>query len=108
MPRSEGRNETPQQTGASGLTLLTAKHALCPHQVEQGRSLQSNIWEGDVRALALVVGLLLLCGTARSATDVFMRAVGFALTGSDDAEPQAIDRANCIFAYKSDVFHLNN
>jgi hypothetical protein len=61
-----------------------------------------------VRALALVVGLLLISGAANSETDVFMRAVGFALTGSDDAEPQAIDRTNCVFAYKNDVFHLNN
>src|SRR5690242_7873184 len=37
-----------------------------------------------------------------------MRAVGFALTGSDDAEPRAIDRHDCVFAYKKDVFHLNN
>jgi hypothetical protein len=37
-----------------------------------------------------------------------MRAVGFALTGRDDAEPKAIDRANCVFAYKDDVFYLNN
>jgi hypothetical protein len=67
-----------------------------------------SVCEGDVRAFALMVGLLLLCGTAHSATDVFMRAVGFALSGSDDAEPQPIDRANCVFAYKGDVFHLNN
>jgi hypothetical protein len=67
-----------------------------------------SVCEGDVRAFALMVGLLLLCGTAHSATDVFMRGVGFALSGSDDAEPQPIDRANCVFAYKGDVFHLNN
>jgi hypothetical protein len=49
---------------------------------------------------------------AHSETDVFMRAVGFALTGSDDADVKAIDRANCVFAYKnkdkSDVVRLNN
>jgi hypothetical protein len=45
-----------------------------------------SIWEGDVRAFALVVGLLLVSGVAHSETDVCMRAVGFALTGSDDAE----------------------
>jgi hypothetical protein len=38
----------------------------------------------------------------------FMRAVGFALSGSDYAEVKAIDRANCVFAYQSDVFYLNN
>ena len=62
---------------------------------------------GEVRAL-LVVGLLLVSGVAHSETNVFMRAVGFALSGSDDAQPNAIDRANCVFAYKNDVFHLNN
>ena len=61
-----------------------------------------------MRTFLIAMALVLLCGTAHSATDVFMRAVGFALTGSDDAEPHAIDRANCVFAYKNDVFHLNN
>jgi hypothetical protein len=67
-----------------------------------------SIWEGDVRAFALVVGLLLVSGVAHSETDVFMRAVGFALTGSDDAEVKAVDRANCVFDYQGDVFYLNN
>jgi len=61
-----------------------------------------------VRAFALVVGLLLVRSVAHSETDVFMRAVGFALTGRDDAEPEAIDRDNCVFAYQDDVFYLNN
>jgi hypothetical protein len=66
-------------------------------------------WEGKaMRAFAVVIGLLLVIGAAHSETDVFMRAVGFALTGSDDAEAKAIDRANCVFANKNDVFHLNN
>jgi len=39
---------------------------------------------------------------------VFMRAVGFALTGNDNYEAKPIDRANCVFAYQNDVFHLNN
>jgi hypothetical protein len=61
-----------------------------------------------VRTFALVIGLLLVSCAAHSETDVFMRAVGFALTGSDDADVKAIDRANCIFAYRQEVFHLNN
>ena len=61
-----------------------------------------------MRAFALVVGLLLICGVAHSESDVFMRAVGFALSGSDYAEVKAIDRANCVFAYQTDVFYLNN
>jgi hypothetical protein len=47
-------------------------------------------------------------GSAHGEVDVLMRAVGFALTGSDDAEPKAIDRENCVFALKNDIFHLNN
>jgi len=38
-----------------------------------------------------------------------MRAVGFALTGSDNAETKVIgDRANCVFAIKNELFRLNN
>jgi hypothetical protein len=62
----------------------------------------------DRKILFLVIGLLLISGAAYSEADVLMRAVGFALTGSDDAQPQTIDRASCVFAYKNDVFHLNN
>lgn len=59
-------------------------------------------------ACGLVI-LLALSATARGETDVFMRAVGFALTGSDDADPKIIgDRANCVFAINKDVYHLNN
>ena len=71
-------------------------------------------WQGMVTyrrsSKALLVGLLLISGVAHSETDdVFMRAVGFALTGRDDVEPKAIDRANCIFAVsEDDLFHLNN
>jgi hypothetical protein len=59
-------------------------------------------------AIILAVGLLSLSRPAWSQLDVFMRAVGFALTGSDDAEPKAIDRANCVFGIRNDVFRLNN
>jgi hypothetical protein len=52
---------------------------------------------------------LMLTAAARSETDVLLRAVGFALTGSDDAEPKVIgDRANCIFAIKNKLYRLNN
>jgi hypothetical protein len=58
---------------------------------------------------ACTIALTLACSTVtHGETDVFMRAVGFALTGRDDAEPKAIDRANCVFAYQDDVFYLNN
>jgi hypothetical protein len=47
----------------------------------------------DRKILSVAVALLLTSGAAHSETDVFMRAVGFALSGSDDAEAKAIDRA---------------
>ena len=38
-----------------------------------------------------------------------MRTVGFALTGSDDADPKLIgDPAKCVFASKNEIFRLNN
>jgi hypothetical protein len=54
--------------------------------------------------------------TAHSEVDVFLRAVGFALTGSDDADPKVVgDRANCVFAITNarwsdsdGLYHLNN
>ena len=55
--------------------------------------------------------ICLLCEPAHTAlgeVDVFMRAVGFALTGSDDAEPVAVDRRNCVFKISDDIFRLNN
>ena len=62
-----------------------------------------------MRAFALAVGLILVCGVAHSEPDVLLRAVGFALTGSDDADPKVIgNRANCVFAIKNDMYHLNN
>jgi uncharacterized protein len=46
---------------------------------------------------------------ANSEIDVFLRAVGFALTGSDDADPKVIgDRTNCVFAIEDKVYRLNN
>jgi hypothetical protein len=61
-------------------------------------------------AAARVLALILAGGvTARAETDVFIRTVGFALTGSDDADPRVIgDRAKCVFAIKNDIFRLNN
>src|ERR1700738_410534 len=61
-----------------------------------------------MHAAVLAAGFLLICGATRGETDVFLRAVGFALTGSDDAEPKAIDRAKCVFAIKNKTYRLNN
>jgi len=61
-----------------------------------------------VSAVALIAGPMLASSAVRGEPDIFMRAVGFALTGSDDAELKAIDRANCVFGINKDVFRLNN
>jgi len=61
-------------------------------------------------AAAWVLALIFASGvTARAEPDVFMRTVGFALTGSDNADLKVIgDRAKCVFAIKNDIFRLNN
>jgi hypothetical protein len=65
---------------------------------------------GRAMLSALLAAVMLLVSTAVHAdTDVFMQAVGFALTGRDDAQPIPIDRANCVFAIgKYEVYRLNN
>ena len=57
-------------------------------------------------ATACLLALILANGVAAHAeTDVFMRTVGFALTGSDDADPKLIgDPAKCVFASKNEIF----
>ena len=61
-------------------------------------------------ATACLLALILANGVAAHAeTDVFMRTAGFALTGSDDADPKLIgDPAKCVFASKNEIFRLNN
>jgi hypothetical protein len=56
------------------------------------------------------VGVVFLLGCPVWAeTDLLMRAVGFALTGSEDADPKVIgNRASCVFAIKNELFRLNN
>ena len=57
----------------------------------------------------ILASILATSVTAHAETDVFMRTVGFALTGSDDAAPKVIgNRAKCVFAINNDIFHLNN
>jgi hypothetical protein len=55
-----------------------------------------------------VGAVFLLGGPVWAETDSLMRALGFALTGGDDADLKVIDRANCVFAIKNELFHLNN
>ena len=57
---------------------------------------------------SVYVCLILGVSALHAETDVLLRAVGFAVTGSDDAEPKAIDRAKCVFGVGRDVFRLNN
>ena len=61
-------------------------------------------------AFAFAVALMLARGaTARGEPDAFMSAVGFALTGSDDADPKVVgNRTDCVFAVNDGLFHLNN
>jgi hypothetical protein len=41
--------------------------------------------------------------------DSLIRAVGFALTGTDNVQPKVVgDIANCVFAIKTEMFRLNN
>jgi hypothetical protein len=56
------------------------------------------------------VGIVFILGyPVWAESDPLMRAVGFALTGTDDADPKVIgDRANCVFAIKNKLFRLNN
>jgi len=57
----------------------------------------------------MLASILASSVTAHAETDVFMRTVGFALTGSDDAAPKVIgNRAKYVFAINNDIFHLNN
>jgi hypothetical protein len=53
--------------------------------------------------------VVLLSRAVWAESDVLVRMVGFALTGSDNADTKVIgDRANCVFAIKNELFRLNN
>ena len=56
------------------------------------------------------VGIVFLLGCpVRAEPDLLLRAVGVALTGSEDANLSVIgNRADCVFAIKNQVFYLNN
>lgn len=59
-----------------------------------------------VIAVPLIVAAVTAPAVAES--DALLQAIGFALTGSDDAKVQPIDRANCVFRIENEVFHFNN
>jgi uncharacterized protein len=96
-----------QQRIASLVQMQSASGAAPPTQQEPMALIppstsQSTIKVGDNQAATQHAA-------AHSEVDVFLRAVGFALTGSDDADPKVIgDRANCVFAIGNKIFHLNN
>ena len=63
------------------------------------------------------IATMVLCGAflapvlVNAQSDVFLQAVGFALTGSDNAKVRQINRTNCVFGITGknpEVFHLNN
>jgi hypothetical protein len=58
--------------------------------------------------LFLFLGFLQPVAHAIAADEVLLRAVGFGVTGSDDAKVEVIDASNCVFRVKTEVFHLNN
>lgn len=72
-------------------------------QADGGLPLRSTL------SCAFAVGAVCLLGCPVWAeADLLMRAVGLALTGTNDAEPKVIDRASCVFAIKNELFRLNN
>jgi hypothetical protein len=60
-----------------------------------------------MKAIVLAVGVSCV-SPAMAEIDVFIRAVGFALTGSDNTEPKALDRKNCVFQIGEGTYRLNN
>jgi hypothetical protein len=50
----------------------------------------------------------IIIASPRAETDTLIAAVGFALTGSDNAKVQVINRTQCVFGIENEVFHLNN
>ncbi|MGA7676415.1 MAG: hypothetical protein WCA78_15385 [Rhizomicrobium sp.] len=74
---------------------------------------------GSRLKLAILAGATLaaISVPTLAANDPFLAAVTFALTGSDDADVQIIDRAHCVFALnaktingevRGEIFYLNN
>lgn len=58
------------------------------------------------------LGLMFLCAVTwplpvSANDDPFLKAVSFALTGSDGGTIKVMDRRNCTFAVENDVFHLD-
>lgn len=60
----------------------------------------------------ILLALLVACGTAQAADEVLLKAVSFALTGTDDGHVTVVDRNQCVFrvdeAHVSETYHLNS
>jgi hypothetical protein len=65
---------------------------------------------GQLTRVPIAVSLIVATVAAPvfAESDTLLQAIGFALTGSDDAKVQTIDRANCVFRIENKMFHLNN
>jgi hypothetical protein len=57
---------------------------------------------------AFFAASILTVSMASAQADLFLVAVGFALTASDDTKVKLIDRTNCVFQVGKDVYRLNN
>ena len=64
---------------------------------------------GQFVRLLLLAGVTVLVGSpVHAESDVLIQAVGFALTGSDNAKVRTINRKDCVFAIGDDTYYLNN
>jgi len=82
---------------------LTFSRCCTFEQVDGGLLLRRSL------SWLFAAGLVFLLGcSAWAESDLFLRSVGLALTGTDNADLKVIDRASCVFAIKNELFHLNN
>jgi hypothetical protein len=60
----------------------------------------------------ILLALLVVCSSAQADDDVLLKAVAFALTGSDGGHVTAVDWDQCVFRVEqvnfSETYHLNN
>ena len=73
----------------------------------RGRNPSSGVAMNGFGAVVVLVASL-VTSAARADTDVLLRAVGFALTGSDSSKVAVISRSECIFRVDGATYRLNN
>lgn len=59
-------------------------------------------------AVIAITSVVFSCPSVSANDDVLLRAVGFSVTGSDDADAKILNRANCVFRVGNDTYHFNN